>query len=146
MIWMGPNVCGQRITPVVINFSGDSYVGSFSVVSMSLGEVAVTTLVGGSGVVTQGFLQPEVDVPCRDFQLDYYPNPVTDNLTLRDTECNQLIRYIEVIDMQGRLVERLVLQNRQADLAVIMNGVYLVKAFGYSENLVGTFRIAKVRK
>ena len=74
----------QVVTRSIVNTNGFSKVLDNGYVTISVGESAVQTLNGVQGIITQGFLQPEFEPPCSDFELDYFPNPVSDNLTIRD--------------------------------------------------------------
>jgi len=112
--------------------------------SFSLGESAITTIKGPAGIITQGFLQPEVKKPCNTFLLNYYPNPVNDMVTILDSACGRLISTIMVYDSYGKWIESTVLDNRQANLANLTPGIYLVRAFDKNDEFLGAFKVMKM--
>jgi hypothetical protein len=137
-------VYAQVVTPSVVNTNGFSKVLENGFITISVGESAVQTLNGVQGIITQGFLQPEFEPPCSDFELDYFPNPVSDILTIRDTACGRIINRIEVYDLLGNLVLLIKLVNREADLRLLGNGIFIVRCYSISDNVLGTFKIVKV--
>ncbi len=134
----------QVVTPSVLNFSGWDFTQHTGMMTISLGEVAVHTISGNGGIITQGFLQPEIRPPCSDFKIGYYPNPVIDFITIRDEACGKLIKSIEILDMYGKQVIRTRLDNRTADLRLLSIGLYIVRAYSVQEDVLGTFKIIKI--
>lgn len=134
----------QVVTRSVVNTNGFSKVLDDGYVTISVGESAVQTLNGVAGIITQGFLQPELEPPCSDFELDYFPNPVSDFLTIRDTACGRIINRIEIYDLLGNRVLELKLINREADLRTLGIGIFIVQGYSMSNNILGTFKIVKV--
>ena len=137
-------VKGQIINPSVVNTNGFTKGFTSEFVSVSIGELAITTLHGSSGIITQGFLQPEIKPPCSDFELNYYPNPVSDFITIRDTACGRIIHKIEVFDMMGNQVLLARLVNREADLRSLGLGVFIVKGYSSTDEVLGTFKMVKI--
>lgn len=75
------------------------------------------------------------------FQLSVYPNPVTDVLTLSDTQ--DAVR-VEVVNALGQVVlsESITAAQHRIDLSVLTGGSYLVRTMGCN----GTVRNALVMK
>ncbi|NNF22411.1 MAG: T9SS type A sorting domain-containing protein [Saprospiraceae bacterium] len=134
----------QIVTRSVVNTNGFSKVLDNGYITISVGESAVQTLNGVAGIITQGFLQPELEPPCSDFELDYFPNPVLDFLTIRDTACGRIISRIQVYDLLGNQVMERKLVNREADLSLLGNGIFLVQGYSMNDTVLGTFKIVKV--
>jgi len=134
----------QVVSRSVVNTNGFSKVLDDGYVTISVGESAVQTLNGFTGIITQGFLQPELEPPCSDFELDYFPNPVSDYLTIRDTACGRIINRIEVYDLLGNQVLKIKLINREADLRTLGIGIFIVQGYSMSDAVLGTFKIVKV--
>ena len=138
-----PGRC-QSLTPEVINFSGWDYSYNTFHISSSLGEFAVQTIIGSGGIITQGFLQPEVRPPCSNIQINYFPNPVENIITIRDTACGRLVKKITVIDLFGKEVLHAMLRNRSAHLEQLHPGLYIVTAYSRDNSIMGTFKIVKI--
>ena len=134
----------QTVTPSVVNTNGFSKDMENGFITISVGESAVTTLNGVTGIITQGFLQPELEPPCSDFELDYFPNPVSDLITIRDTACGRIIKEIEIFDSMGNQVFKRILSNREADLTLLGIGIFIVRAYSQGGEVLGTFKIVKV--
>ena len=134
----------QAVTPEVLNFSGWNYELHAAIMTLSLGEVAVHTITGKEGIITQGFLQPEIKPPCSDFKIDYFPNPVVDFITIRDKACGKLIDTIEIVDMYGKLIMRIRLDNRTDDLRLLSSGIFIVRTYSIQEDALGSFKIVKI--
>jgi hypothetical protein len=106
--------------------------------------MAIETISGPGGIITQGFLQPEVEEPCSDLKIDYYPNPVQDIMTIRDTECNRFIEKIDIFDTYGKLVRTNILDNRRVSFRLLAQGVYIVRAYGANDDFLGSFKVIRV--
>ena len=135
----GQSAITQLVNPFGTEVNIPDLLGYFSV-----GEAAISTIDGPGGIITQGFLQPEINQPCSDFLLDFFPNPVSDKITIRDTECGKIIESIKLYDTYGKWVATYRLINRQADLTSFVPGVYLVRAYGTTNEFLGAFKIVKM--
>lgn len=136
-------VSGQRIDPSVRDVASFDWQNGTVSTTFAIGEIAIRTIAGANSTITQGFLQPETQVPCSEFELSYFPNPVRTVITIRDDACGKPIRSIEVYDTFGRWVDTVELDNRQADLELLTPGVYLVRAYGFSKVFLGAFKLIK---
>lgn len=135
----------QEIYPSVSNTDGFYKKTDNGSIAISIGELAVSTINGSAGIITQGFLQPEIQPPCSDFDLDYFPNPVTDFITIRDTACGKIIHRIEVFNMVGNYVMGVRLVNREADLSNLRVGLYIIRGYDATDKVLGTFKIVKIK-
>jgi hypothetical protein len=143
LVLMSITLHAQRVDPQLLNTSGIALVQKDFKGYLSLGEIAVTTLEGPGGIITQGFLQPEVNKPCDELLLRYYPNPVANEITILDDACGRRIVEIHVFDTNGRRVNNYVLKNRTANLDLLVPGVFLVRAYGVNQRFLGSFKIVK---
>ncbi len=130
----------QSLTPFVVSTSGAFFSNGAGMLSTTVGELAaVTTLSGGSNILTQGFQQawdfgvsvPEIHE--NGLAFDVYPNPSHGVLTLamntdKDSKVN-----LKVYDLLGRTVYFESLNHvsgyaaHEIDLKQIAEGVYLLE-------------------
>jgi hypothetical protein len=101
----------QSLTPTVISTSGAFYSNGTGMLSTTIGELAaVTTLTGGSNILTQGFQQPwdfNVSIPEiheNGLALDVFPNPSSGQFTIAlNTEVDSRVS-MKVLDVLGKIV------------------------------------------
>lgn len=131
--------------------SGGTASGSGGTVAFSVGQVVYTTNTGSNGSVAQGVQQPyEISVvlgledPEISLTMQAYPNPTIDNLTLNvgNNELSNL--NLQLIDLNGRLIENRIISNaietiRMENLAA---AVYFLKVTR-SNTEIKTFKIIK---
>ena len=75
-------------------------------------------------------------------ELNVYPNPVTDQLTIKNDEFK--ITHIQIIDIMGRVVKNIVLKNESkiiVNMSALHSGLYLIKA-----NMNGSIVTEKIVK
>ncbi len=118
---------GQANTPAVTNLAGFDGTQDGSVVTMSIGEPAITTLSNPAAIITQGFLQPEI-LPCLEVQLSYYPNPTTSDITLEAGGCETQIESIELLNFWGQIITTVKLgKDNKIVLDGLAQAVYLIR-------------------
>lgn len=133
----------QKVSPQVINMAGFDLSGSGPVVTVSIGEPAIATFIAANFILTQGFLQPEI-LPCKEFELTYYPNPTRDDMTIEALGCDVKIQMMQLIDPWGRVITTInPTKNHKVLLGDISPGVYFIKVF-LSNSETETIKIAKV--
>lgn len=133
----------QEMTPSVTNMAGFSAAQGNSVVSISIGEPSITTLVAPHGTITQGFLQPEI-LPCVDVAFSYYPNPATSDVTIEAYGCETHITSMELLNLWGQLITTIVpRKDNRVILEGLSQGMYLVKVH-LSSGSSQTIKIVKV--
>lgn len=142
------------LAPSVIA-AGGGYAESDNIsISWTLGELAVSTLTGGSMMLTQGFQQPfDIGVGINKDQLSWnisvYPNPVGDELIIRFNTEKPGSFLIEIQDVTGRLVSQAqIKQVNPGDIfrlntSSYTNGVYFLKVFTPDHNQV---QVSSLRK
>jgi len=132
--------------------SGADGTGSGGSISFSVGQVAYTTNTGSGISEAQGVQQPfEITVITSiendekvALEISTYPNPTTDNLTLKvETEEVGNLNY-QLFDLSGKLLESKKITNHQTTIS--MNGLaastYLLNVISNGEN-IKTFNIIK---
>jgi len=135
----------QNITPDVANAYCYKFGDNGSFIDMLIGETAITTIRSSSQIITQGFLQPiYLEQPCATPELVYYPNPVVKNITLGALDCDVYVNYIEAYNLFGKEVLVAVAENNMVDLSSIGVGVYILRAYAESGQLLGTVKIIKI--
>lgn len=77
----------------------------------TIGEVVISTFSAGNFTFTQGFHQPEhtsivsVDQPeLADWNIEVFPNPATDRLTVRYSDEKGNALRVSVLDLLGRVI------------------------------------------
>lgn len=139
----------------VVTAGGGEATGSGGSASYSVGQMVYTTNIGTNGSVATGVQQP--------FEISFvtgieeangislivspYPNPTTDNLTLKvsssSTLSSESLSY-QLFDVWGRLLktqDKLALET-QIEMQGYKQGTYLLKIVGDSRQ-VQTFKIIK---
>ncbi len=117
----------QSVAPSVNNLAAIEVKLSDTFISTSIGEPAITTIGSKNGIITQGFLQPEI-LPCVDLAFKYYPNPARDIITIEAYGCEVKIESMEVIDLRGRLLTTaLPTKTNELNLGDLAQGVYLIR-------------------
>ncbi len=135
---------GQQINSQVV----DSFGASISVEGLTfdttIGELATTTITGNGYAITQGFLQPiDLKIPCGDVVLKAFPNPVTVGMKIYAEGCDIEVASIKTYDLFGKLVYVGKPVNNQINFSSIGVGVYLVRAYNQSNQVVGVVKIIK---
>ncbi len=144
MLLVALQVSAQKVTPSMAVGGGYHYAKDGIYIDMSVGELAVSTLTISSQVITQGFLQPiSIEQPCDVPDLIYYPNPVVDQITLEATDCDVYVHYVEAFDLFGKLTLLVEANENVVDLTPIGVGVYFLRAYNQSGQLIGTVKIIK---
>jgi hypothetical protein len=134
----------QNVAPSMSDGGGYHFAKDGIYIDMSVGELAVSTLTISSQVITQGFLQPiSIEQPCAVPELTYYPNPVVDQITIAALDCDVHVSYVEAYDLYGKLVLLTESEENTVDLTPIGIGVYFLRAYADSGQLIGTVKIIK---
>ncbi|MFN0215942.1 MAG: hypothetical protein ACKVT2_16910 [Saprospiraceae bacterium] len=117
--------------------------------TFTVGESFISTLNNPAVVVTQGFQQPdkltvEVQEPSSLFQLQAFPNPTADALTV--TYQGTMLHF-GLFESAGRLLSTIVpnpsAQQIEISFSVFPAGMYLLRAVSESGEAAGFVRIVK---
>lgn len=143
---LSPMVFSQTIQPFVVNTTGGSIGNTEILIEWSLGEMSITTIGNSSHLVTQGFLQPNLEkqvategiVIAADILA--FPNPVTDYLYLSAKNSEKW--QIEIFDVAGKMIIRTDFQPK-LDLQSLKPGLYIVSLLDRKGLPLTSFKIIK---
>lgn len=130
-------LAAQSIERAVIGTTGGYAETATLQLSSTVGEVATTTLTAGTIVLTQGFQQPSANpnTPTRDLgiavQYQLFPNPASQQLTLRLEAAKPIAIQVTFTDLAGR---EIALPNRKVDIQNVADlqwDISLLPAGGY---------------
>ena len=153
-------VNAQTLSPQVIASGGGFFETSIGSLSWTLGEPVTETFTNGgiNVILTQGFQQPEKlstgisEVVLDNVSVNIYPNPAETNVLLEFSYDKSDRISIEIVDMLGRTlttdqVDVYKDQEVRYDLDVsnFAGGMYLVRLTNESGELLGTYKLQKVR-
>ena len=134
----------------VVTASGGNASGSGGSISYTVGQVVYTSNKSSSGSISQGVQQPyEISIVSgiEDLQgitLTAFPNPTTNNLTLKieNKEENQFSATL--FDINGRQLSKQVISNSETTIPMEQFNVstYFLKVFD-SKKEIKTFKIIK---
>lgn len=134
------------------NSSGGNATGAQGSVSYSIGQTFYTTSTGTSGTVAQGVQQPyEISevLSSPDFSelvkdLNIFPNPTTDVLTLTLKNLNNLELDYQIMDMNGKvlLAQKNISDETNITVSSFPSAIYFLKVTNQNKE-VKTFKIIK---
>lgn len=135
-----------------LNATGGKASGNGGTVSYSLGQVVYLTKSGTNGFVDEGVQQPyEISVVTGikeakgiSLSLTAYPNPTSDNLTLRISDVTLSNLSYQLYDMQGILLQHNKISGHNASIkmSTLVPAIYFVKVFR-NDVAIKTFKIIK---
>ena len=127
--------------------SGGKTTGSGGTVSYSLGQVVYSTNIGTNGSVSQGLQQPyavstTVGINETSIQLNAYPNPTTNNLTLTTDDCESL--SYQLFNIQGAEISSKTLNSKTCSISLEGHprATYFLKVIKNNE-VIKAFKIIK---
>ena len=133
--------------------AGGKATGSGGTASYSVGQVVYTTNTGTNGSVAQGVQQvykiSTVRLGTRETEpnisLSIFPNPTTDNLTLKIGDYNNEKLSFRLYDMLGKLLSngKIVTQETKIEMTNLPSTTYFVNVINQENKKVQTFKIIK---
>ena len=127
--------------------SGGKATGSGGTVNYSVGQVVYTTNTGTNGSVSQGVQQPyavstTVGINETSIQLNAYPNPTTNNLTLT-TDDSESLSY-QLFNIQGAEISSKTLNSKTSNISLEGHppATYFLKVIKNNE-VITAFKIIK---
>lgn len=112
--------------------------------SYSIGQIAYTTHLGSNGSVAQGVQQPYeistvlgLDVSDIQIELQTYPNPTSDYLTIRVENQNLNELSYQLFDANGKLIENKKMNSsfETINLENLANATYFLKILSANKEL-----------
>lgn len=132
--------------------TGGNHSGAGGTISYSVGQVLYTTQTGFNGTESQGVQQPyEImiitgadNINTANIQLLAYPNPTTDNLTIKVNSTEQQNLIFELYDINGKLLDTKTIkdQETQIDMKTYPPASYLLK-INSEQKEIKVFKIIK---
>ncbi len=137
----------QKVTPQVINATGNTLSNATVTIEYSVGEIAITTLKSDTSYVTQGILQPSKAKLITGFEtiannkgnVTFYPNPVVNNFVV---SCPQ--GFSANIYTSEGINLRQVATNQEMDASDLNAGMYIIKIADDKNQTTNTFKFIKL--
>jgi hypothetical protein len=148
MLGLGLTAQAQQATTAT---SGNAS-GSLGTMAYSVGQIVYTTNTGTKGSVAQGVQQPyEISVVLGvennaiKLELNAYPNPTTNFLTLNVGETELSTLNFQLYDMSGKLIEsrKILSSNETIAMENLLPATYFLKVTNNNKE-VKTFKIIKI--
>lgn len=134
--------------------AGDEFTASGITLSWTIGEGVIETFSNNEIVLTQGFQQPSLKVTLIDesdninFQLNLYPNPTKDFLTIEMQSENEIACTAELFDMSGKLLLRRLLKGSELkeiiDLTNYSSNMYILRIIDKKNKLLKSYKVQKI--
>jgi hypothetical protein len=154
----GLSVRGQSLERTAISSAGGSYYDGVNFeVDYSLGEFAIMTLNNTNNNLTQGFMQPFVDIGVNIMEnldngitISYYPNPTSNNLTLNISNSENREFNIGLYDLLGQcLIQKTIVSkfdgvsNLEIDMKNLAVGNYYIRIIS-GNDFTKSFKVLKI--
>jgi hypothetical protein len=161
-IFIAGSIVAQSLELQLIGVSNGNVGDSDLQLEWSVGESFITSHQTDFGLITKGFIQPEIPgaesilgvrldpttLP-NHFSMKAYPNPVQDLFTLKLNEPNQAASYISILDMTGKVLYHdlmpLGTQQQELDMNNYPPGLYLIRYTSSQLKLTESVKILKVK-
>jgi hypothetical protein len=138
----------QSLDRQVIGTSGNQYTTAAATMDFTIGEPITATLTGQNGIATQGFHQGTISITSvRETlslaELNVYPNPTTDRLTI-STAIENALWQLHTLD--GKIVSSgaLNIGSTTVDVSSLAQATYMLTITTPSQR-VNTYRIVKMQ-
>ncbi|MCD4680029.1 MAG: T9SS type A sorting domain-containing protein [Bacteroidales bacterium] len=135
--------------------AGDVFTGSDITLTWTIGEGVIETFSNNEMVLTQGFQQPSLKITVVeesdkiDFQINVYPNPTKDFLTINLVSKNDISCTTELFDMSGKLLFSKIFKGREIteniDLTNYSSNLYILRIIDNRGKLVRTYKVQKIK-
>ena len=123
---------------------------NFATINITTNSSAVLTVIGINecGISAPLTLNIESTISIDEIDamdgINIYPNPTTNFVNIRNENYQNPISLIEIYDLNGKLVDRIVdiSETTQLNFYSYSKGTYIIKLFN-QENVIGTAKIIK---
>jgi hypothetical protein len=151
----GTNLFSQELShQVLVPVAGVISTGTINY-SQTIGETAVEIMEGPEHILTQGFQQPLMRFPTNPNVLsngvDVYPNPATDNVTVKLYGLSSRDFRIELINITGTVVytEKLSFSGnyyleKHLQVENYYKGIYFIRVISSDKTINRIFKIEKL--
>jgi len=140
---------GELYAQEAVTTAGGEATGIGGTASYSVGQVVYTTITGTNGSLTQGVQQPYevsttlgINETSINLELSVYPNPTTNQLTLKTGDSTSL--SYKLYDIQGKIIETKIISSNftNISLEVLPTAIYFLNVVKDNQ-LIKTFKIIK---
>lgn len=146
------NANSQSANPQVISAAGNTISNASYSVSWTLGETVIATISNSNYTLTQGFHQSSYtivdvkDITKNAKNINVYPNPTTDEITIEWNDYNQNGSYFAILDMQGKIIDKKEIQTKKdkVNMSELATGSYFLKILDKNNSEIKTMKIQKV--
>ena len=135
--------------------AGDFYTGSDFTLSWTIGEGIIETFSNDDMVLTQGFQQPSLKITLIEesdegnFQINVYPNPTSDFLTINIVSEDEISCTTSLYDMAGRLLYSKALKGSELteniNLTKYSSDLYILRILDSKGKLLQTYKVQKIK-
>ena len=133
------------------NASGGDATGSGGTIAYSIGQVVYTTYTGSSGSVAQGVQQAyeiftvDIEETTLSISLIAFPNPTSDNLTLKISDFNKEKLTYQFYDIGGKLLSNGQVTGQQTEIntSSLPPATYFINVLNQEDKKVQSFKIIK---
>jgi hypothetical protein len=131
--------------------AGGDATGAGGSSSYSVGQVVYTTATGTNGSVAQGVQQPyEISVTTGvkettiNLEMNVYPNPTTNYLTLKVDDFELSTLNFQLIDLQGKIIEnkKVTASSTTIKMEALPKAIYFLNVTKGNQ-LIKTFKVIK---
>lgn len=142
----------QTAAPYVYSSAGATKANDSGEISWTIGEPLIETGSAGDNVITQGFQQPaNLIVTSEDNPVDKsvtvsaYPNPVSGILYVQSSSSQTL--FVEIQNLEGQIILKKQINGKDNSINTegLPNGIFLLKAYDKSNNLIRVVKIDKIK-
>jgi hypothetical protein len=142
--------CSSVFAQQVVATAGSTLSNSTGSISFTIGEGVAQTLTSGDKTLTQGFHQTNIQVTFisgwkdLDFEISVFPNPASDELTIKLSKENLPGLHFMIFDLNGKLQFQSNLKSTitRIPLDQLSAGFYFIKIKDSTKELK-TFKIIK---
>ena len=133
MLLLTYSIKAQTTSHQTINSAGNTAKVSSFTIDFAVGETITETLKNTSTTVTQGFIQPVINIQTGfsfqkqgdGCQFSIFPNPTTDYINFKNKDTEEV--DFEIYKIDGSLVGKYRSVNKYTDVSTLAKGTYLVK-------------------
>lgn len=146
------SLSAQSLQSGLVSTAGGFSTSPSSSLSWTIGELVIQTYSSGQQQLTQGFhqnrmtLTPVFEIDSQPVELDVFPNPSSQIITLRSSKTNGIPLRYELLNIYGQLLRQGRLQgnNTTINLSPLNPQLYLLNVIGTYGKKVAVFKIQKI--
>jgi hypothetical protein len=152
---LGGQTCmSQTLLSEVITSAGSSFSNSVCSLNWTMGEPISETDTYDNNSLTQGFQQPSSIIvtsvnnqkQMQGGDVSVYPNPSSASVFIQNNDEGKTLN-VELMNMSGKEVFKKTLTDKQEqfDMSEFANGIYFLRVYNTSNQLIQTLKIDKIK-